>query len=992
VTPEIHRAVGILADGVVEVRALADGVTHSGYFDDYESLARAVEALDADPSVAGIYVTLNPVNPDLLARRANRIKMRLSRKDATTADADIVRRRHFPVDIDPIRPSGVSSTDGEHAAALDAAERIAAYLAEQGFPEPLVADSGNGAHLLYRIDLPNDDAATEVVRGALATLDALFSNDVITVDTANHNAARIWKLYGTLSRKGDSTPQRPHRRSKILSVPAEIEIVPLERLQHLARLLPDGEPPQPKKTTHTPGIDLAAWLLDHGIAVQSTRPYLGGTLYVLEDCPFSSAHKDGAFAIQFASGAIFAGCHHASCGGGAQRWPELRAMYEKKRVLPVKEETPPPDIHRTRALEILRESDPLGFILDTFNRFHVGDRTVAESLSISVVSRSVENTNGLHVAISGNSGKGKTHACTTMLNLLPETSRLKGTVSDRALYYDDDLRAGTVFLFDDVTLSPDLQDLLKSSTSNFREPIEHRTLTTERKLRVCSIPERCIWWLAKVEDPGDDQVLNRMLTVWIDDSTEQDRRVLEHMKEVEAAGVYRMEDDPAVLTCRAIWEVLEEEVLPVRVPFARRVHFALAENRRNPGMLFDLIKCHARLFYLQRNRDEDGAVIANEEDFAAAARLYAALARMDGGQDTKLTRNEASALATVARMGVEVFTLRRLQAAMGLSYQKTRRILHGYTSRGTVYAGLLEKCPAISLYDASVSENTPEGETIHRREQYFTFDLEVYQGWRGGNSVWLDDDDDSNFQQDDSSGCQQKTTNKNDRSPDAPRNEEISNQGQTEFQQTERSSDATAGIAGGPGLSIEETEGSVPGGAVTRTGISRDREDNQKIPLDPDSFSDSNRCKSAEDCCQYGGDTQERITTDPGTPPQVTGINPADYIALPVLKDEPCHVCGRRPTSSVRRESEEYLCYTCLKNARRSTAAAVTTPARRVRVQPLPGVLDHRGFERVKSEIGRCDVCGRVQAVYRSREARTKVCEGCYARLVRDWNREEGVR
>src|SRR5690606_7071874 len=102
-----------------------------------------------------------------------------------------LRRRWLPVDIDPVRPSGVSSTDAEHAAALAMAERIAGYLAEQGFPAPILADSGNGAHLLYRIDLPNDEAATEIVRSTLATLDALFSNEAVTVDTANHNAARI---------------------------------------------------------------------------------------------------------------------------------------------------------------------------------------------------------------------------------------------------------------------------------------------------------------------------------------------------------------------------------------------------------------------------------------------------------------------------------------------------------------------------------------------------------------------------------------------------------------------------------------------------------------------------------------------------------------------------------------------------------------------------------------------------------------------------------
>ena len=67
----------------------------------------------------------------------------------------------------------------------------------------------------------------------------------------------------------------------------------------------------------------------------------------------------------------------------------------------------------------------------------------------------------------------------------------------------------------------------------------------------------------------------------------------------------------------------------------------------------------------------------------------------------------------------------------------------------------------------------------------------------------------------------------------------------------------------------------------------------------------------------------------------------------------------------------------------------------------------HRAFARVEVEIGRCEVCRAGKAVYRSREAQAKVCEvrrfagpehehrrceGCYARLVREWNKGEGVR
>ena len=80
-----------------------------------------------------------------------------------------------------------------------------------------------------------------------------------------------------------------------------------------------------------------------------------------------------------------------------------------------------------------------------------------------------------------------------------------------------------------------------------------------------------------------------------------------------------------------------------------------------------------------------------------------------------------------------------------------------------------------------------------------------------------------------------------------------------------------------------------------------------------------------------------------------------------------------RPTSSGKRGGGAYLCYDCLKRAKR--------PAK---VQPLPGVLDLRTFERTKIELGRCDVCAEKKAIYHSWEAHANICEGCYARLVRE--------
>ena len=77
------------------------------------------------------------------------------------------------------------------------------------------------------------------------------------------------------------------------------------------------------------------------------------------------------------------------------------------------------------------------------------------------------------------------------------------------LFYMDDLVPGMVITLDDVNLSDQMQEILKGVTTSFQKPFPYRTVTKERKPQICMIPERCIWWIAKVEGAGDDQVFNR---------------------------------------------------------------------------------------------------------------------------------------------------------------------------------------------------------------------------------------------------------------------------------------------------------------------------------------------------------------------------------------------------------------------------------------------------------------------------------------------------
>jgi len=187
----------------------------SGYFDNAEDFGRAAEALD-QAGARGVYFTLNPVIPDLLARCSNRLQAATA-KSIATSDKDVACIRWLPLDFDPVRPKGISSTDAELEAACRLAAEVHDWLVgEMGFEPGVRAVSGNGAHLCMRLpDLPNTPESAELVRRAILAVKQRFENPKVEVDTKVGNPARIWRLYGTTARKGDHTPMRPHRRSRL---------------------------------------------------------------------------------------------------------------------------------------------------------------------------------------------------------------------------------------------------------------------------------------------------------------------------------------------------------------------------------------------------------------------------------------------------------------------------------------------------------------------------------------------------------------------------------------------------------------------------------------------------------------------------------------------------------------------------------------------------------------------------------------------------------
>ena len=305
---------------LTEIRILDGSFTYSGYFDDVHQMLEALEPY-ADKAIYGI---VNVVKPECISRKQSRHIIRIS-KDEATGDNVIAGRTMILIDLDPKRISGVNATDAEKATAYDTMIKIGTFLKSQGFSSPVVADSGNGYHMYYRVALNNTPENTQLIKDFLEVISDLFSTAECDVDTTVFNAARITKLIGTVSRKGTDTPDRPQRESFFVKVPPRWEKTDITYVQKVAAMKAQPEVPTAKNNFGKDKFNVEAFFEKHDIKVVSRNEYAGGIRYILDTCPWDCTHKDAAV-MQHADGRIGFHCFHNSCS--QYGWKEFRQFYE----------------------------------------------------------------------------------------------------------------------------------------------------------------------------------------------------------------------------------------------------------------------------------------------------------------------------------------------------------------------------------------------------------------------------------------------------------------------------------------------------------------------------------------------------------------------------------------------------------------------------------------------------------------------------------------
>lgn len=162
----------------------------SGVFSNTLDAIDKIEQLEKQKYVDGIYVSLNEVHSSLVTNKIVPIYEQKQRVSIST----VVERTWFMIDLDPKVPIDFFP---------EKAKAIELWLkSNYDWPQPMIARSGKGIHMLYRTDpIAVGEISDSIFRRCLRAISSFYSNDSIDIDEKVYTASRHAKVYGTIVKK-----------------------------------------------------------------------------------------------------------------------------------------------------------------------------------------------------------------------------------------------------------------------------------------------------------------------------------------------------------------------------------------------------------------------------------------------------------------------------------------------------------------------------------------------------------------------------------------------------------------------------------------------------------------------------------------------------------------------------------------------------------------------------------------------------------------------
>jgi len=344
---------------------------------------------------------------------------------------------------------------------------------------------------------------------------------------------------------------------------------------------------------------------------------------------------------------------------------------------------------RHQALALLQSPDILGeFVVLCRQMGLVGEEKLAQLLYLALTTRLLDKP--VNVCVKGPSSSGKSFTVEIVLRAFPSRAYYAlSSLSERALAYSEEpLAHRFLVLYEAAGLTSEfatylIRTLLSEGCIRY-ETVEKTSKGIKPRLIERQGPTGLIvtttWATLHPENE------TRMFSITVCDDPMQTAAVLRQQADCCGGQVHVLPDLSAWQALQTWLELAgcREVVIPYAQALAVRVDARAVRLRRDFAALLNLIKAHAMLHQLNRQRDEHGRVIATLADYAAVYRLVIEpLSEGVQAAVSRVTRETVEAVEALYRMNGKPVSLAQLAERLGLDKSAVGRrvrvaIVEGY--------------------------------------------------------------------------------------------------------------------------------------------------------------------------------------------------------------------------------------------------------------------------------------------------------------------------
>ena len=349
--------------------------------------------------------------------------------------------------------------------------------------------------------------------------------------------------------------------------------------------------------------------------------------------------------------------------------------------------TPQPGTERhERAMDLLRDRRLLSRAAVDMKRLgHVGEFAAKKLAFICAVS--ARSGNPIQPSTHAQSAAGKNFLWDTALSLLPAEMVVKRSgLSAKALFRTQADLSGAVLYIQEVSGSEDAEYTIRVMQSDGELEYEATEKMPDGSLRnvVYRTEGPTVVVQTTTRNHLHPENETRVFPIYIDESEEQTWRINEQAKR-EAAGKGIAASDRKRIT--GTWHDALRLLEPANVviPYAERIEIPSSplRIRRDARRLIDVVRVIAWLHQHQRERDDEGRILATEEDFTEALKLVSESLRRAW---QTLTPSEERVLETIRKLPEIQRTRngfkRRDLKVKGISDRRLKEILKSLTDSG----------------------------------------------------------------------------------------------------------------------------------------------------------------------------------------------------------------------------------------------------------------------------------------------------------------------